>query len=474
MPYSKIDELPDAVKKKYSPKQQRAFMGAFNSTMEGCDGKDCEGKAMAAGHSAAQNAAKKQVMDDDSIGYGDVRLSQMEANYNPVGMAGGKACANCRWFDGYNGCHVVRGIVQPTGYSDLYMPILAEADMPEIEVNIELETIEEEETPMMKAAGKVKRLLGLDRQDGFETPSGFKLLNEDTFIAWYTNPYQDRDREWFAEKALENDVSYMWQSGDLPTLRFWHIKGADFGDVKAVTKAGRFVVGIGKIRPDTASKALAQYAVDHGYKLSHGFYYDPAKKIDNVYHEFHTFEISVLDAKSASNPHTFFAVEKGAKMFEIPDAAKQALEDALKNTGTSLENILKEGVDATKAADAATQANFKAATENEAYKALETRVAGIEAGIKQLTDLLTAQKADMPKKDDKPADDEEQKPAEKSTPRAIQQPALTDEMKQALISEMETNQTRALAEKKFQDLNVSEQLLAKMGMGKIIGLDGGQ
>ena len=41
--------------------------------------------------------------------------------------------------------------------------------------------------------------------------------------------------------------------------------------------------------------------------MSHGFTYDPGQKSDGVFHQFNTFEISVLPAKAAANPYTQFS-----------------------------------------------------------------------------------------------------------------------------------------------------------------------
>ena len=51
MPYATIAELPPAIRSKYSDKAQEAFLNAFNGVLE--QTKD-EGRAMAAGHAAAQ------------------------------------------------------------------------------------------------------------------------------------------------------------------------------------------------------------------------------------------------------------------------------------------------------------------------------------------------------------------------------------------------------------------------------------
>lgn len=43
-------------------------------------------------------------------------------NYDPVGMSGGQACANCQWFQpGSSSCYLVAGPIVATGLSDLWM-----------------------------------------------------------------------------------------------------------------------------------------------------------------------------------------------------------------------------------------------------------------------------------------------------------------------------------------------------------------
>lgn len=61
MPYQSTSELPQPVKDKYSEKCQRAFMHAFNSVHEKTND---EGRASAAGHSAAQQCEGKKDMTD--------------------------------------------------------------------------------------------------------------------------------------------------------------------------------------------------------------------------------------------------------------------------------------------------------------------------------------------------------------------------------------------------------------------------
>lgn len=55
MPYDTTSELPDSVKDKYSKRCQKVFMEAFNADFKR---NKREGRAMAVGHTAAQNCEK--------------------------------------------------------------------------------------------------------------------------------------------------------------------------------------------------------------------------------------------------------------------------------------------------------------------------------------------------------------------------------------------------------------------------------
>lgn len=135
---------------------------------------------------------------------------------------------------------------------------------------------------------------------------GIKFLANNRFLAFYTNPYQDRDGEWFAEKAIDEDLERMQTTGNYPELWFYHIPGTAFGKVDTVFKVARFAVALGHVYDTPVAQALKAYAEKGNYALSHGFEFNPESFHDNTYHDFQTFEISVLPADKASNPYTAF------------------------------------------------------------------------------------------------------------------------------------------------------------------------
>lgn len=194
----------------------------------------------------------------------------------------------------------------------------------------------------------------------FYSECGFKALPDNRFIAWYTNPYQDKDKEWFAEKAIESDIDTMQASGKYPELWFYHIEGSKFGQCDTVFKAGRFAIALGSFDDTPQAQAFKEHAITNGFKLSHGFSYDPLHFVDNTYYKFHTFEVSVLPAEAAANPFTFFAMPEtiGGEKMAITPQQRAEIEKALKGTGLTYNDIVASSQKASQTLDG--QVSYKA------------------------------------------------------------------------------------------------------------------
>jgi len=187
--------------------------------------------------------------------------------------------------------------------------------------------------------------------------SGFKLVGNRRFLAWYTNPYQDRDHEWFSEKAIDTDIMRMQQAGAYPELWFCHTSALKFGQCDAVFKTGRFAIATGTLDNTSYADALAEYATANGFKLSHGFTYDPSQFWDNTYHQYNTFEVSVLPSDAAANPFTFFANPESTILGEktmaptLTPELERHIKQALAPTGVTLEQLMQAGTTASKTLD---------------------------------------------------------------------------------------------------------------------------
>lgn len=181
---------------------------------------------------------------------------------------------------------------------------------------------------------------------------GFKLLSDDkTFIGWYSNAYKDREGEILARDGFERDIEFMESENAFPDLCFWHIRGAVMGKAKAVALVGRFVVAVGEIYDTKLAKALKSVVQsDQTWGMSHGFVYNPSSYTDSTYHEFHTFEISVLPLEEAANLLTGFGIGEDI-MPQVNPKAIDALEKALVGTGIDVNSVIAAGLEQTAKAD---------------------------------------------------------------------------------------------------------------------------
>lgn len=180
---------------------------------------------------------------------------------------------------------------------------------------------------------------------------GFKLLDDNTFIGWYSNAYKDREGEILARAGFEADIEFMEANDAYPDLCFWHIRGAVWGKAKAVALIGRFVVAVGEIYDTKLAKALkSAVQSEQSWGMSHGFVYNPSSFTDSIYNEFHTFEISVLPLEEAANLLTGFGIGEEI-MPQVNPKAIDALEKALVGTGIDVNSLIAAGLEQTAKAD---------------------------------------------------------------------------------------------------------------------------
>jgi len=245
-----------------------------------------------------------------------------------------------------------------------------------------------------------KALVPKKKKIEFKDLSGFKLIGDDGhWVAWYTNAYVDREREYFPRKAISKDIDHMNSTGQYPELWFYHIPGTRFGEVKATALIGRFAVAVGSLDKTPAAKAFSQFAEENQYRMSHGFHYSEEALVDGVYNDYRTFELSVLPSDVAANQMTAFlplTEEKEMADITVNRQQRDALKAALAGTGMTVEAVLEAGIKATEAADHLTSQNFKASQLDEGtskknieafqefsdrLSILETKIVSIEAKI---------------------------------------------------------------------------------------------
>ena len=384
-----------------------------------------------------------------------LKLTPSEAAYNPYGAAEGVGCATCRWFmPGESACHLVAGPIVATGKSELYRP--ATPELLALEAAADLADVEAEYAEKEAKAGleggnpNYRAVLPETEPPLFATPSGFKSLSDDLWIAWYTNAYEDHEGEYFPLEELDKDVAYMKATGEYPVLQRWHMGGlTNHGQAVHVDTIGRFAVAIGEYFHDPLSQAFkAYYAANPEQALSHGFRYDPAKKDGAAYRDFHTFEISTLPPGAAANPYTVF-VGEGVKEMNVPEEKIRDLAAILGEEAAK--QLITDGQKATAALDAAGVA-YKAEMPPapEAATEDEDEAFDMKACMKKMqADLETLGKAMQSLMESgKPAAAENEKAA---LPKAEQHPNAPDARAMAAVAEMLSNQQKQIQDRQYQD-----------------------
>ena len=166
--------------------------------------------------------------------------------------------------------------------------------------------------------GAYRALLGEGKPE-LKTAAGFKAMG-DKWFAWWSNNFIDHDGEFFEEKAIDEYVRRVDVGAvPMPELWLWHTPGTRHGKAEWVGRIGHFAVAAGTFDDTPAGKAAQAHYAKQGadYGMSHGFTYDPGQKSDDgVFHQFNTFELSVLPAKAAANPYTAFTEVYAMEMDE--------------------------------------------------------------------------------------------------------------------------------------------------------------
>lgn len=241
--------------------------------------------------------------------YGDkamqgYKVPQDVANYLPYGASAGAGCATCWWFNSPDMCRVVEGAITPTGKSDFYLDVQAvTAALPTAEIKAEKGIFQKIVQSFKKET----------KNYGFKTLEAYG--REDLWVAWYTNPYQDRDGEFFTEAAIAADVKRMQRTKRYPELWWRHIPGSKHGQALGVWKIERFAVAIGKFDDTPLGQAFQQFYKSTKKKIgvSHGYYYYASQKQGNTYTGHSTFEITALFENIAANAYAGFALNLGEK-----------------------------------------------------------------------------------------------------------------------------------------------------------------
>ena len=253
----------------------------------------------------------------------------------------------------------------------------------------------------------LERLRGGQKARDEPLTGGFKSLGNGLWVGWYSNNFEDYQKEWFPSKATDEFIARVDRKEvDAPELYFWHYPYR-FGAAKAIARIAldgspqspSFTVAVGTYDDTPAAKAFEKAMSNKVYPMSHGFHYAPAFKQDGAYHYYNTFEVSPLPPHAPANPYTLF--EDGKAMPILDEAKRKEFvsllgEDFVKDMEAKAETRAKEIAATGVATKEMTMIDTEARTQ-------------LEALNKQMADLTEAVKAKMPKADDEDDDAKKKK-----------------------------------------------------------------
>lgn len=375
MPYDKLADLPDYVKK-LPEKKQRQWQHVVNSCLK-------DGKAESTCFATANGVVKKEISDFetpadaelptcddatielatkeyqyvDSWEYESRKMSQEEAAYQPAGGTTDKACSNCFFFVSPARCTVVAGVIAPNGVSNQWRAVPKYEPQP-LEVVIVDKSVlsagepgpsagaaaSDVQLPTVKAGAfaepvqsglkgfmqKALTSLGLADKKRAQT-EGFVITKQaDGRLRWitrYSNAWEDRDGEILTEASQKDYLEWSESNKAYPELWVWHTPGTRFGQADWLAFDNGFAFASGLIddtdQARSVVKALAaKQANDVG--VSHGFLSVQTGKYITKHR---TFEISVLPRERAAVWTTDFNVIGKETLMAFDPTKRQWLVD---------------------------------------------------------------------------------------------------------------------------------------------------
>lgn len=264
------------------------------------------------------------------------QLPQSSANYVPVSPEANEACSSC-WFYMHEGaCQIVKSeplTITANGYCDYHKSASEVMEqMPEVTIVIEDMPIEVEiESASMSKPSALKALVSsvarLFAPAPQEPEFGFKALGNGYWLATYTNNFEDVQGEILSQKAHDRFIARLKENFvPMPNLVLWHeYEHVIIGKAVDIDRYGHIMVAVGKFSDDEKGKAAERYYTRNHkvrHELSHGFTFPKWALKDGVYHDYNTFEISVLPPGMAANPYTSFEAIEQERMMALSDQKK--------------------------------------------------------------------------------------------------------------------------------------------------------
>lgn len=271
-------------------------------------------------------------------------FAQEEAAYVMTAKELETRCETCRFFkykNLYDPCHMLPNDaplpIVGGGVCNLYVLMVPGTSMDHMsELNAAMSQIPEAFNP--------------------SEPSGFKVIKskeKDYWLGWYSNNFEDLEGDIFSEDGLDFQnrmVSLkMW---DAPDLWCMHQEYLKHGKALITFRIGHFQFALGEfddVKTNPLVKPFIKYYEENPVTMSHGFFFDPDKYTDGIFHRWRTFEVSTIKPGREANPLTQFSLSEVDKMLKGKDrefVEKIIGVDKLKEIETSAEARGKVLVDA--------------------------------------------------------------------------------------------------------------------------------
>lgn len=151
--------------------------------------------------------------------------------------------------------------------------------------------------------------------------TGFRMIEDNQgnlrWISFSSNAFEDKYKQLFSTKALEEAVEYADKTGERGPLLLFHQWPARIGSADFQAVSGRFVVESGTFDDTLYGQKAVQYFLEHQdvpFEVSIGFAYKEGDDADGVYDWTRIRERSVLPPGKAANKWTDFRLAGDERM----------------------------------------------------------------------------------------------------------------------------------------------------------------
>ena len=257
-----------------------------------------------------------------------------------------------------------------------------------------------------------------------------KALDGRTWLlTWTTNAFEDREREIFTTKSIEDYVARHADEDTKGKFDFWHLPGTEFGTIMWQGIEGRFLIEAGPFDDTEIGCKAEEFFLAHpdghdefapeGWGTSHKYEYHEEDREDGVYDWFEKQLTTVLPLSAAANPYNpQLEVMMDKKQYEAlvgvwgEDIATQVVALGEQRT-KELEQagVAFKSAEGTKAEDFAAQ--LRDVAESVTDEALKEKLESIAAEVVKISESKAAKKPE-----DEEEEDEEKKD-EKELARAV-------------------------------------------------------